>query len=155
MKTQEQILERMNDKEHQDLFGTQHSDLLTYLNFENAQQFLKDGVTEEQFDKAKKDDPVAEIKDYMSFALDKCTGHRGLSAGRSVNHMQAWLWLDDKYDEVDWDDYTNYGAPILKDVCDLYEIDYKAILGSDYYSEMFERMASGRMCCDDCDEGCG
>ncbi len=81
MKTQEEILARMNGKEHQDLFETQHSDLLIYLDFENAKEFLKEGVTKEEFDKCKKESPKWEIKEYMSFALDKCTRHRGLSAG--------------------------------------------------------------------------
>ena len=44
-RTQEEILNRMKEVEQDDFFGYQRSDLLKYLDFENAKVFLKDGVS--------------------------------------------------------------------------------------------------------------
>lgn len=101
------------------------SDLIQALPFEAAKPFLKDEVTEDQW--VQTTDPESEIRNYMDFAWGKANGCRGLSAGRSVEHMQAWLWLDGK-DELSKrldDVYEFYGKTCLALVCKEYGIDWR------------------------------
>ena len=123
--------------------------LINYLTFGNAQPYLKDGTLE--CDWTKLTDPLAEMRNYMEFAWDKVSDHRGLSAGRSVSKMQAWLWLmdDDLWWEIEKDriPYKNYGAPILLAVCKKYQLPIPE-------NEFVLRMSIGEKCCHRCDEGC-
>lgn len=124
--------------------------LIDYLTFQNAKHYLKDGTPESEFTRLT--DPLSAMTSYMEFAWEKASDHRSLSAARSVNKMQAWLWL--MYDELWWDiekdkiPYTNYGAPILLAICKKYSIpipeDDSGVL----------RMALGIKCRNDCDAGC-
>jgi hypothetical protein len=106
---------------------------------------------------------IEDMKEYYGFALEKATDHRGLSAGRSIEKMEAWVWLldDGNYEKIHWSWYTNYGAPILKEIGDIYGFEY---LGkeegeyADYIKESnqkFLNMANGKPCRPDCNEGCG
>lgn len=90
--------------------------------------------------------------DYMPFALGKAQDHRGLSASRSIDHFRAWLWMlsDDEtlgFCDVE-ENYTNYGAPILREICENYGFDTPA-------ETWFANMASGGPCSPDCRDGCG
>lgn len=102
-------------------------DLICALPFEAAKPYLKDGAVESEW--VQSTDPAGEIRNYMEFAWGKANGCRGLSAGRSVEHMQAWLWLDGK-DELSRrldDVYEFYGKPCLVLVCKEYGIDWRAL----------------------------
>ena len=62
----------------------------------------------------------------MGFAWDKANNRRGLSSGRSIDHMRTWLWLDGKDDLAEQiEDYEYYGKPQLVAVCNEYGIDWK------------------------------
>lgn len=127
-KTQDEIVARINNRKGSDLFGFETSQYIDYLDFEHAIVFLKEGTTRRQWRKAFKDTkpPVEAIKDYMPFAWEKANDCRGISAGRSIMHMIAWLWLDGK----DWPeiiDYKYYGKPQLVRICKEYSIDWKAL----------------------------
>lgn len=127
MKTVDEILAEITRVEAEDFFGFIRGDLIQALPFEAAQPFLKEGMTADQWVQCT--DPAGEIRNYMPFAWDKANGCRGLSAGRSVNHMQAWLWLDGK-DELAKrleDVYEFYGKPCLVLVCKAYDIDWRAL----------------------------
>jgi hypothetical protein len=117
MKTQEEILKRINDPKYQDLFGTQTSDLVSFLTFDNAKQFLKEEfVTEvEKGNKTweQKTDAKKEILGYLPFAYEKAEGQRGLSAVRSLLHMKSWIWLDGGHG------YENDG--FSDEICDMME----------------------------------
>ena len=117
-RTQEQILVRIKEIESDDFFGFQTSDLIQFLTFENAKPWLKEGVAAEQWEQGV--DPVELIKDYLPFAWDKANNCRGLSAGRSLEHMKAWVWLDDKPDLLKQieEDYEYYGKPHLVKICE-------------------------------------
>jgi len=122
MRTQEEILERA--KNANDIFGTQLGDLVPYMEFENAKQFLK----EDYVDKIESGEdvwnmlsnPKEEILDYLEFAYEKAEDERGLSASRSMLHFKTWIWLDDEvfYNKVIGliDNYTNYGIPALDEI---------------------------------------
>ena len=127
-RSQEEILKRI--EEVNDLFGTQISDLVEFLTFENARKFLKDeyvaDVESGREEWVQKTDPKKEISDYMDFAYEKAENQRGLSAGRSMLHMKTWIWLDDQefYEQIieDIDDYYDYGIPQLNRICNHYRI---------------------------------
>jgi len=126
MRTQEEILERI--KSVDDFFGTQKSDLINYLDFENAKEFLlEDFVKDVESGKkvwSPNTDPKKEILEYLEFAYDKAYGERGLSAGRSMAHFRTWIWLDDDkfYNQVVGliENYTNYGLPALDKISEHY-----------------------------------
>lgn len=126
VRTQEQIVQRMEEVKDRDFFGFERSDLIEHLDFERAKPYLKDGVTREQWDAREIEDPVEVIKKYMDFAWEKALGERGLSAGRTISHLQAWLCLagEDGLLAFAEDDanYPMYGVPILRRVCEHYQL---------------------------------
>lgn len=135
MKTQEQIVERIEElgKNYQDLFGFQRGDLIEYLTFDNAKQFLNDPDNNEDWTAASQDRDcvVKVIKNYLEFAWDKANNCRGLSADRSIQHFLAWTWLidDDFYKELaeSYDiNYRYYGKPQLVLVSEKYGFDWKS-----------------------------
>lgn len=155
LRTMEEIKQRINKISEFDILGIS-ADLIVYLPYEDAKEFLKPEITEKEYEekyrkKYTKDTIVKEIKDYMLFALGKAENHRGISASRSIEHMCAWLFLlkDDKLLEFaeDDDNYKNYGCPILKKICDKYGIEYPN-------DEHMLNMADGKKCYEECD-GCG
>lgn len=109
----EEILVRIKAVEADDWMGTQRSDLLGYLPFEAAKPFLKPEATAEDWT-VTTIDPISKIVDYLPFAWGKASDCRGLSAGRSLDHMKAWLWLaglDVLLPHLDH--YTHYGKAQL------------------------------------------
>jgi len=129
MRTQKEILERIEKRKKDDMFGWEILEYVDYLDFNNAKPYLKKGVTKESWEKAKNMEPAEKIKDYMNFAWQKANGCRGISACRSLKHMLAWLWLDGQEEFLEkWnnlEDYESYGKPQLKAICELYGIDWK------------------------------
>ena len=84
----------MNDPK--DIFGFIRTDLICTLPYEHAKPFLNEEVNKEEWELKSCPRPtgvLAEMKKYMNFAWDKANNCRGLSACRSLMHMQAWLWL--------------------------------------------------------------
>jgi len=61
----------------------------------------------------------------VAFGWGKVRNHRGLSADRTILKMKAWLWLlgDDELEAfaADYANYPQYGAPILKAICEKYD----------------------------------
>lgn len=124
MRTQQEILDRIEEVKNDDLFGTQRQDLIVYLTFDNAKPFLVDGVTADQWPEENKS-PKEIMIEYMPFAWDKANDKRGLSALRSMEHYTSWLWLDG--DEVLYKtlfDYEYYGKPQLIEICKYLGIDH-------------------------------
>jgi len=155
LRTIEEIKQRINKISELDLFGIS-ADLIVYLPYEHAKEFIKPEVTEEQYNKEfkksyTKENIIKEIRDYMSFALGKAENHRGISAGRSIEHFCAWLWLLKDHELLAFaeDDYNyeNYGCPILKKICEKYDIQYPD-------DEGMLNMAKGEKCYKEC-SGCG
>jgi len=136
----------------QSILGFDAEVLVDFLSYKDAKKHLKPGVTAAKWNKIKialtREGIINQIKEYMTFAIGKAEDHRGLSAGRSIEKMQAWCWLLKEEDKIDWDNYENYGAPILKQICDTYELKFD-------FSESFLNMAEGKPCEPGCDMGCG
>ncbi len=115
-RSQQEIVNRMKELEREDFFGVIRGDLLYYLDFTHAKPFLKDGVTEADWNDSRDTKPPLEVaKNYLPFAWDKANNCRGLSANRSVNHFEAWLWLAgiDGFHKVSDSEYEYYGKPVL------------------------------------------
>lgn len=122
-RTTEEILAEI-DRQNKEGAWFSPGDLIRALPFEAAKPFLTEEATADQW--VQSTDPAGEIRNYMEFAWDKANGCRGLSAGRSVEHMQAWLWLDGKEElsrRLD-DVYEFYGKPCLALVCKEYDIKW-------------------------------
>lgn len=108
-----------------DPFGVEVNELLSALDFEHARPFLKDDATEADWAEVgafrTRADVVAAIIDYLPFAYEKAENERGLSASRSISHMQGWAWLlgDEEFARLVAADYAPYGIPQLAVMADL------------------------------------
>lgn len=155
MRTPEEILLRIAALKDDDFFGFESNDLIGYLKFEHARSWLKedaDGAKwDEQYKPPTEENLKKEIKEYLPFAMEKAENHRGLSAGRSVAHLRSWFWLlgDDEMSAFidDEDNYTYYGAPILKKTAEKLGISFPDTGG-------LANMAKGEECRPGCSEGC-
>ena len=125
MRTQEEILKRIDFVEKEDYIGTQMQTLAVFLDKKHIIPFLEKGVPVSNWKESmpERDYVLGLMKKYMKFALHKAQHHRGISADRSIDHYKAWIWLlgDREYKEVDWEGYINYGVPILKQICEIIE----------------------------------
>ena len=126
MRTDDEILSRIESVKNDDWMGTQINDLICRLPFEKAKHLLKPEVTSAEWKQIPRDREsiVAEMLDYMPFAWDKANNCRGLSAGRSMDHYQAWTWLIGD-DFGDLSDYEFYGKDNLCRICEHYGWDPK------------------------------
>jgi hypothetical protein len=122
LRTVADIIEHCKSVERDDFLGTMRSDLLCRIPFEDAKAFLKPDATGEDWKvlPLDRESIISEMKDYMAFALGKAAGHRGISADRSIDHYRIWTWLLGEHESIHWDNYQNYGMPILKQVCEKY-----------------------------------
>lgn len=160
MRTQEEIAEEYRittGPNSFDMFGFRSTILIRSMTFATASplNILKDDTTEREwneFAQIMPEDVLKEAKEYVSFALDKIEGHRGLSADRSVAYMQTWAWLlcrDDVVEAMERADYKPYGAPMVKAFVDGLGLPWPKD------NEVLNRMANGQDCTDDwCYSGC-
>ena len=154
MRTPAEIVERVRATRAADVFGFKAEVLVPRLPFAEAREWLKPEVTEESWsaDPTDRAPLLSEMHDYMSFAIEKVLYHRGISAQRSVEKFEEWVWLlgDEPVDAG----YTNYGAPILRAICERYGWDWRSRVSAPSL-EAFERMSEGQRCHPECREGCG
>lgn len=154
MRTQDEIVTQY--QESTDLFGFEGDVLIQYLDVEHLRPLCKPGadLTEIKPLPLTREQILQDMAQYMIFAWDKVRNHRGLSAGRSVAKMKAWLWLlgDDQLFAFasDPENYAQYGAPILKKISDTYGAGLTTP-----QNDRLLRMAQGLPCHEGCDEGCG
>lgn len=121
MKTQEEIVARLNQSDS--MFGFDRSVLVPFLDLEHAKPFLVPDMTDWTQVPLDRETVLNQMREYMDFAWRKVEDHRGLSASRSVEKFEAWLWLlGDEPVIADFDaaPYENYGAPKLHVVCKAY-----------------------------------
>jgi hypothetical protein len=127
MRTDEEILARIEERGASDFFGFETSDLIVRLPYEKAKKFLKEGVTEADWknDVAPRDREsiLKEMEEYMTFAWEKANGCRGISASRSISHYMSWIWLAGD-DLGDLTDYQYYGKDELVKICEFYGWDH-------------------------------
>jgi hypothetical protein len=125
-KAYEEILKRIEERKGSDPFGWEINELIFRLSFETAKPFLKDGAKRKNWEPEGKDREslLKTMLEYMPFAWEKANGCRGLSAGRSLAHYQAWVWLMGD-DLGDLTEYECYGKDNLIKICEHYGWDHK------------------------------
>jgi hypothetical protein len=130
MKTEQEILDRIEAIKKDDFFGSQSQELISYLSFDNAKPYLVEGTKAQDW-KPRENAPDAikgEMRGYLSFAWEKANDQRGLSASRSIDHMRAFLWLlgeDTLLERMDTA-YEFYGKPCLVLCSELCGFDWRA-----------------------------
>jgi hypothetical protein len=159
IRTHDEIVARIkhfNEHDYEDFFGASRSELLSTLPFEVAQPFLKPEATAEEW-KAMQDE-LTPVQDqavtYLPFAIGKATSHRGLSANRSIDHFDSWIWLlcdDDTYNDWATLPYENYGAPKLRKAAELLNAPWP----TEQRNAEINRMAQELPCRPGCGDGCG
>lgn len=131
--TQQEIVERFNERQGGDIFGDEVSLYIPYMDFEQAKPFLKEGVTKEGWDKDRtplsREAVLKQMEEYMDFAWEKANGCRGLSANRTMMYYIAWTWLSGDREfsgQVEREyhkNYRYYGKDILVMICKFYGWD--------------------------------
>jgi hypothetical protein len=153
LRTVPEIVARYRDTRAEDILGFHGSVLLEYLPVTDLRQFCKEGADLSDWTpSALTREAITEaMREYMEFAWGKATGHRGISANRSVAKLAAWLWLlgDGELAAFanDSANYPYYGGPILGRICEKYGFPIPD-------EEAARRMASGQPCEEHCCEGC-
>lgn len=154
MRTEQEIYEYYKQNRENDMMGFSAEVLLPYLSPDLVKEFLKPDADLSKWVQLELSEKaiLEEMKNYMEFAWTKVINHRGISASRSVEKMSMWLFIlgDDVMVEFCQDDknYMNYGAPVLKKICEKYTFPIPDDKGA-------HRMAQGEMCADECTMGCG
>lgn len=153
MRTTAGIIEHYREAKDQDFLGFQAEVLLPYLSADEVRPFCKPDtdLSDWEAEPLTELDVLAEMRKYMEFAWEKVENHRGISASRSVTKMEAWLWVlgrDDLLKIVAAAGHQNYGAPKLKVICEALTFPVPD-------GDTVNRMAEGKPCRSDCDEGCG
>jgi hypothetical protein len=120
-RTQDEIVARMLAKQDEDFLGAIAGDLVPHLDLEHARPFLKEGTTEWHPEVGV---PRQEILEYLPFAWGKANDCRGISAGRSIQHLESWTWLDGK--DLDFKAYSHYGKGLLVMVSEEYGFDWRS-----------------------------
>ena len=117
MRTDDEIVARLkevSEGEH-DWLGTEQGDLIARLPWDKAKPLLSVDVTEEQWAgihiSRDRYHLINEMREYMPFAWEKANGFRGISAGRSMSHFRAWVWLAGD----DLGEFNHYGFENLDD----------------------------------------
>ncbi len=128
MRTQQEILDRINKRKDHDIFGFETDYYISALPFEAAKPYLELGTKPEDWGKPLTDeDFLKDVTDYMPFAWEKANNCRGLSAVRSVYHYIAWLWLLGDNNPERYEDFHYYGKPVLVEISECYGIDWKTL----------------------------
>ena len=130
MKTQDEIVKFLKRKDPS-FFGFDREVLLQYLDFAHAKEFLKEGVTEEEWKNSRslanhseltREHILEEMKTYMrDYGWPKTQDHRGISANRTIEKMEAWGFIIEGQEFVDKlksIPYPSYGAQKLKWICE-------------------------------------
>jgi hypothetical protein len=124
VRTDDEILARIEQIKEADFFGFETGDLVVCLPFEKAKKYLIDTVKSDEWNVTPhdRDSVVKTITEYMEFAWDKACNGRGISAGRSMAHYNALVWLAGD-DLGDLNHYQFYGKDNLRKICDHYGLD--------------------------------
>ena len=123
MRTQEQIVEQIENRKGDDILGFETREYLNFLEFEHAKPYLKEGTKPEQWGQPTENSTkniLSIMLDYMPFAWKKAKNCRGISASRSISHYVGWIWMLDDGFEIDADSYCHYGKNLLREICKQY-----------------------------------
>lgn len=137
MRTRTEVLDRVRPilqgkEEGPDLFGTFVGNLCEFLTYEELKPYFKEDAKPEDWPAPPpltREAVLEKMKDYLSFAWGKANGRRGLSANRSINHYEAWLWLlggdDAEFGRTLEGMYEYYGKTCLVAICERFGWSWK------------------------------
>lgn len=155
MQTVEALIERV--KKPSSFLGFDADALYTFVPMPEVLELLTDeGKARYESGEAKptpltRENVIEAMREYMErIGWEKVEDHRGISAGRTVEKMEAWIWLLDDRDTlkaVEDAPYENYGAPKLAVVCKAYGFPIPE-------DQDIQRMIRGERCSAGC-TGCG
>jgi hypothetical protein len=127
--TQDEIVARVYERVSKDFLGIETEDLVWWLDFDHARQFINADVTREEWERGKtltRENIVAKMLDYMPFAWG-ANGFRDISLWRSIVHFVTWTWLAGDRDLSayceDKNNHENRGKKILIRICEHYGWD--------------------------------
>lgn len=136
MKTLEQISESYKSNT---LDGRDLNRLAQFIPFNMLSSFglkLKEGVTEEEWNKNvkefTKENILIQLEKDVDFGFEKALNQRGISAGLMADVVQMWNWILEEGLE-DFDEYPMYGLPIFKATAIKY--GFENPIGDDYGNE--------------------
>ena len=122
MRTQEELVKRYKERKKSDVFGFEVSEYVKFMEYEFVKSYLKKEITKEQWNKMKgNQENIRQIMiGYIPFAWEKANNCRGISAERSINHYQAWLWVEGEWSDEEIEklgNYQYYGKNELRKIC--------------------------------------
>lgn len=126
------ITARLQALKGRDTFGFQSSDLLAYLPWECARQFLRTGAIEADWRAAYPvfKPPLTAVKENLPWAWQHANKSLGMSSYRTMEHLQAWFWLagyTEEFVEECFGEYAYYGKPQLVLASKLVEYNWRAV----------------------------
>jgi hypothetical protein len=129
MRTQAEILARIKERAPKDMFGFEWEEYVSALTRDSVESLRGTLMKADADLKAwepsfKTDDDIRkQCLEYMDFAWEKANNCRGISAGRSLAHYKAWLWLLGQDGFEDIDQYEFYGKDNLVRICKFFDLD--------------------------------
>ena len=153
-RTQDEILARF--KAADDFFGFAREVLIEAMTADTIRRYNPDSTIGDDCTVWSAKDVETKALSYLNFAIEKATGHRGLSAERSVVKLREFAWLlgrDDVVQAMDAAEYPQYGMPQVKAFADGMRWPFAA--ETSWEQAALNRMVQGLPCTDTCDEGCG
>lgn len=133
MKTQLEIVARIQERYLEDFLLCETKVYLEYIDFERAKPILAEispDITGEGWQVRDQAHILKDMEEYMSYAWQKANDRRGIGITKCINHYAAWIWLlgDSAFaEEVDRElneNYRFYGKEILILICNKYGWDY-------------------------------
>ncbi len=121
MRTDDEILAKIKNGPP-DFFNFSAQFLLDFLSIEGLEE-LSGSKDDGRVAVASQDRDVvlAQMRDYMPFALEKVADERGISALRSMHHYTVWIWIIGDEDEFpNLLEFSDYGAENLRLICEKY-----------------------------------
>jgi hypothetical protein len=125
IRTLPEILRYYHDLESQDTYGFRRGTLLLYLTFDEAKPLLVPNAKPEAWGQHKltEDQVIWDMRNYLHYAWQKVAQHQHLSCHRSIEKLEAWLWLlgdDMTLQAMKAAQYPQLGAPMLAVICQQY-----------------------------------
>ena len=132
VRSREELIARMKEEDPEDDFGFKKEALVGFIDYKGAIELAKAGVfnelsQEEVWNESlsllTEEAILSEMREYMEFAWGKANNERGISASRSVQKFEAWMWLigdDDGLQELSSVEYAPYGKPKLNYISQRY-----------------------------------
>lgn len=127
MRTDEEIVARIQQRREADAFGFEWTLYVSRLTVSVAAPFVKDNSQQWAIQPRDHESVRKQCVEYMPFAWEKANECRGISANRSIAHYQAWLWFlgEESWGDKLFDDYEHYGKPQLVRICQFLGVDHK------------------------------